>query len=98
MMLRTILLTATAVSALSAAPAFAQAAPAVARAVDAADSNEILVTARKRSEDIQTVPISITAYTAQDLVDRNIANLNDLTNVTPGIAITSISGGTVLSI
>lgn len=71
-------------------PAYAQDADK-----DGADSNDIVVTARKRDEDIQTVPIAITAYTAEQLSERGISNFNDLGNSTPGIAITSIAGGTV---
>ncbi len=59
---------------------------------------DIVVTARKRDEDIQRVPIAITALTADDLAERNISNFNDLTNSTPGVAITSMTGGTVQSI
>lgn len=65
---------------------------------ESAAKGDIIVTARKRAEDIQKVPISITAYTAKDLADRNISNFNDLANVTPGIAITSIAGGNVQNI
>ena len=79
-------------------PAFAQAAPTAVAEADAAAGDEIIVTARKRAEDIQTVPIAITAYTAQDLAERNISNMADLGNSTPGVAITSITGGTVLGI
>ncbi|MCZ8171606.1 MAG: TonB-dependent receptor plug domain-containing protein, partial [Brevundimonas sp.] len=71
-------------------PAYAQEAEE-----DGASSNDIVVTARKRDEDIQTVPIAITAYTAEQLAERGISNFNDLGNSTPGIAITSIAGGTV---
>jgi iron complex outermembrane receptor protein len=59
---------------------------------------EVIVTARKRAENIQTVPIAITAYSSKDLEERNITNLNDLGSNTPGLAITSISGGTFLAI
>jgi iron complex outermembrane receptor protein len=65
---------------------------------DGGDGSDIVVTARKRSEDIQKVPVAITAYTAKDLADRNISNFNDLANITPGIAITSIAGGNVQNI
>jgi len=71
-------------------PAYAQDADK-----DGANSDDIVVTARKRDEDIQTVPIAITAYTADQLAARGISNFNDLGNSTPGVAITSIAGGTV---
>jgi iron complex outermembrane receptor protein len=76
--------------------------PQAAFAQDAAeadeDDNVIIVKARKRAEDIQTVPLSITAYTEEDLAQRNISNMADLGNSTPGLAITSITGGNVLGI
>lgn len=86
-------------SAIAAAPALAQTAPVTPAADTDAPNTDIVVTgARKRSEDIQTVPIAITALTAKDLTDRNITSLTDLSNVTPGIAITSVSGGNIQNI
>lgn len=63
-----------------------------------APSDEIVVTARRREESVQRVPIAITALTDKDLAERNIASLSDLTNSTPGVAITTISGGTLTNI
>lgn len=80
-----------------AAAAEAEAADAAATATSTEDG-DIIVTARKRAEDIQTVPIAITAYTAKDLEQRNITTLADLGNSTPGVAITSITGGTLIGI
>lgn len=76
----------------------AAAAQAPVAVENAASSGEIVVTARRRSESVQTVPIAITALTAEDLAERNINSLNDLTNSTPGVAITNISGGTLTNI
>lgn len=59
---------------------------------------EIIVTARKRKEDIQTVPITIQALTAEDLATKNITNLTDLGNTTPGISVTTITGGTFTNV
>ena len=39
---------------------------------------EIVVTAEKRSESLQSVPLSITALGSEELTRRNIMNLNDL--------------------
>jgi len=39
---------------------------------------EIVVTAQKRSESLQSVPLSITALSSDELTRRNITNLNDL--------------------
>jgi len=56
------------------------------------DSNgmgaEIVVTARRRAEDIAKVPVSITAFSSQQLETKNIVNVADLTKVTPGLNIT----------
>ncbi|WP_439533561.1 TonB-dependent receptor [Polymorphobacter sp.] len=75
-------------------PAFAQ----TATAAGAASDDMIIVTARKRAEDIQTVPIAIESYTAQALTERNINTLADLSNNTPGLAINSIAGGALVTI
>jgi len=45
---------------------------------------EIVVTARQRSESIQDIPISITAFTAQDLDKRGIQTMTDIALNTPG--------------
>ena len=44
---------------------------------------EVVVTARKKEESLQDVPISISAFSAQDLRDRNIDNAYDLAEFTP---------------
>ncbi|MEX6724942.1 TonB-dependent receptor [Parapedomonas caeni] len=75
--------------------ALAQDTATAASGSNTVDFGEIVVTARRRDESIQNVPIAITAMTAEDLANRNISNLNDLTNTTPGVAITSIAGGTM---
>lgn len=77
---------------------YAQSANADEESADASNSGDIVVTARKREEDIQTVPIAITAYSAESLAQQNISNFNDLSNSTPGVNVTSISGGTTQQI
>lgn len=47
---------------------------------------EIIVTARKRSEDVQSTPISITAFTATDLDNRHIQSVQDLAKDTPSLS------------
>ncbi len=44
---------------------------------------EIVVTARKREESLQDVPLSVAAVSGQDLERRSIANLEDLGQSTP---------------
>ena len=45
---------------------------------------EIVVTARQRSESIQDIPISITAFTAADMDKRGIQSMTDIALSTPG--------------
>ncbi|MFL6690555.1 MAG: TonB-dependent receptor [Alphaproteobacteria bacterium] len=49
---------------------------------------EVVVTAQKRAEDIQTVPISITAFTAQDIQAHQIVEFKDLLFNTPNVSYT----------
>ncbi|MEH6550780.1 MAG: TonB-dependent receptor [Pseudomonadales bacterium] len=46
---------------------------------------EVVVTAQKRTENIQDVPISITAYSAEGLEKLNVRNLTDVGRFTPGV-------------
>jgi iron complex outermembrane receptor protein len=46
---------------------------------------EITVTATRRSESLDKVPISINALSQQDLAQADIKNISDLTTVTPGL-------------
>ena len=59
-------------------PVFAQAS--------AADLAEIVVTARKREESLQEVPVAITAFSSEQLTKRGIVELEDLALSTPGLA------------
>ncbi|HEY1638016.1 MAG TPA: TonB-dependent receptor plug domain-containing protein, partial [Rhizomicrobium sp.] len=53
-----------------------------------AEIEEIVVTAQKRAEDIQTVPIAITAFTSQDLQAHQISEFKDLVFSTPNVSYT----------
>ena len=53
---------------------------------------EITVTANKRSEDIEEVPISISAVTGEDLIDKHIQSYDDITRAIPGVNFNSVSG------
>lgn len=48
---------------------------------------EIVVTARKRSESIQDVPATVTAFDSQALTERGIESADDLARVAPGVNI-----------
>jgi iron complex outermembrane receptor protein len=60
---------------------------------DQAEIPEILVTARRRAENIQTTPVSITAISAQELRSAQVEDLTDLTNVTSGLRFTGEGSG-----
>jgi outer membrane receptor protein involved in Fe transport len=53
---------------------------------------EIIVTARQREEKLQDVPISITAFSAKGMRDRNIQDAYDLANFTPNFQLTTNLG------
>jgi iron complex outermembrane receptor protein len=67
-----------------AAPAFAQATNPAAEE-DTGGLGEIIVTARKVEENLQDVPVSITAFSGDDLQNQNIQRLQDVANFTPGL-------------
>lgn len=62
--------------------------------VDPDDSSlEIVVTARKREEILQEVPLAITAFTARQIEDAGIDNIEDVARLTPGFTFTPLFGG-----
>ena len=72
--------------AVGASGAFAQTAPeAPAATADASSGGleEVVVTATRRSENVQAVPIAITAFTADSLQQSNLTNIHALGNLTP---------------
>jgi len=84
-----LLMGATALSSLAAAQsAIGQTAPAVetpgAASDDAPAIEDIVVTARRRSESLQKVPVSVTAFSADALREKEIKTVSDLTSVSPG--------------
>ncbi|MEC9362564.1 MAG: TonB-dependent receptor [Pseudomonadota bacterium] len=54
---------------------------------------EIVVTARKRAESLQDVPLSVTALSGRDLVDTGHADLTGIADTTPNVEMESISPG-----
>ncbi|MDP9089903.1 MAG: TonB-dependent receptor [Pseudomonadota bacterium] len=75
------------VLAISAAIAGAQAWAADASTGPALE--EIIVTAQKRSENLQDVPISVIAVNAQQIQDAHIIDIRSLAILTPGLTVTS---------
>lgn len=82
------------------APAYAQSAPdAPATPVQSAGDYEgdIVVTAQKRDQSIQSVPISIQAIGTKRLDDLNISNFNQYTQLLPSVSFqTTQPGSTVV--
>ncbi|HEY5758974.1 MAG TPA: TonB-dependent receptor [Steroidobacter sp.] len=73
-------------------PAFGQQAtePQETRTIDT-----IIVTAQKREQSLQDVPIVVTAVSEQLLKDTGVKDIKDLTILTPGLLVTSTSNESV---
>ncbi|MDB5397877.1 MAG: TonB-dependent receptor [Rhodospirillales bacterium] len=86
--LLTALLTSTAVIGFSAAPAaFAQTDQQTASAGNGME--EIVVTARRKEERVQTVPIAITAFSQADIEKKQINQIKDLAREVPSLSMTA---------
>jgi len=92
------LLAASAIALLSASPAFAQTTPPQDQAAttsttpqtapDDAQIGDIVITAQRQSETLQSVPIAVTAFTAQALQQQQINTTSDLQLTLPNITFT----------
>ncbi len=69
---------------LTAVPAIAQEAEAAAEP-QSGGIQEIIVTAQKRAESAQTVPIAISVFSGASLQERAVANVSQLTAVAPNV-------------
>jgi len=49
--------------------------------------DEVLVTAQRREQNTMTVPISVTAFTAQDMINTGADNIQDIDDFIPGVEI-----------
>ncbi len=54
----------------------------------AAQIDEIVVTARRRAESLQDVPVAITAFSDEDMAERNVRNVADVAAFTPNLVTT----------
>ncbi|MGH8199830.1 MAG: TonB-dependent receptor [Steroidobacteraceae bacterium] len=68
----------------------------VSRAADAAAAiagptqlKEVIVTAQKREQNLQDVPIAVIALSGQRLQDAGVTNIKNLTELIPGVTVTS---------
>jgi iron complex outermembrane receptor protein len=59
--------------------------PAVAQGNQVAAVEEIVVTARKRAENLQEIPLAITAFSADDISRRSLQSMTDIAAATPGM-------------
>ena len=75
-------LAATALCTTVALPAFAQEAQS-----DDGGIAEIVVTAQKRAENVQDVPIAISAFTAEALSERAVTSVASLSNISPNVTL-----------
>lgn len=73
----------------SAQPALAQITADAAAESDDIGTGEILVTAQRREEKLQSVPLTVNVVTADTLEKGGIRNLRDLSYLTPGLTINS---------
>ena len=69
-------------------------APVMAQDEDAADSRRdtIVVTARKREENIQDVPVAVSAFSSEDIFQQGIKDIEELSRRTPGFIFDSPFG------
>ncbi|WP_294055231.1 TonB-dependent receptor [Sphingomonas sp.] len=83
-----------ALMALSAAPAFAQDEPAAQDESASApeEGGEIVVTARRRAERLQDVPIAVTAFSGELLEKQGAIDVTDISAVTPNVTFENSRG------
>jgi len=81
-------------AALTAPAALGQQAPgAAAAAQPSGPLEEVVVSAQRRNENLQTTPIAITAFTAQSLEARNLDNITDVGAYVPSTVIAPLGAG-----
>ena len=54
--------------------------------------DEIVVTARKKEETLQSIPVSVTAFNAQQLERLRVFDIQDIAQFTPGLSYQNING------
>ena len=70
----------------------AAALPDATAAAATEDEDEILVTARRRSENLQDVPIAVTAFSGEALERQGATDITDLSDTTPNVTIETSRG------
>jgi iron complex outermembrane receptor protein len=62
-----------------------QTSPPATSAAESGGLEEVVVTAERREENIQEVPITVSAFSADTLQSRNLTDIHSLGNLTPGV-------------
>ena len=70
----------------------AQSDPQAGATVAEDTGNDIVVTARRREESIQRVPVAVTAVTAEQIQERGIRTTEDLQKLVPGVIFSGAGG------
>ncbi len=78
-----------AIVSMTALPALAQQAPPAPQEKEATTLDALVVTAQKREEQLQDVPIVVTALSQEALQDAGVRDIKDLQMVVPGLTVTS---------
>lgn len=78
-------------------PALAQEAPSE-EPVPTGGLQEIVVTAERRTQSLQDVPISATVLTGDTILQRGVTGVNDLQQVAPSVAINTFNRSTFINI
>lgn len=61
------------------------AVPTMQALADDQQLEEVVVTSQRRSENIQSVPIAVTAFTTEALASRNLTSIQEIGKLTPGV-------------
>jgi outer membrane receptor protein involved in Fe transport len=66
-------------------PALSMAAPAEPETAPSAGLEEIVVTATRRSERLQDIPVSVIAFSQEKMDQQGLRNIDDLSRLSPGL-------------
>jgi outer membrane receptor protein involved in Fe transport len=67
-------------------------APPAGEGLRAGETQQIVVTAQKRKEDVRKVPLSVSVLSAEQLGERQVATFSDLTRAVPNVAFDTQAG------